>query len=130
MSCIYAIITLYYFSDKENNLSHIFNISHRLCREISFKFRTKLPHGLLVYHSVKDRPEGLNPYALYVIVEKGQLKVVHVFGKQFSVRARTLNYFFICFLKYILLYITFFLPYGNNFVMYVAVRKYNTIKLL
>lgn len=54
----------------------------RLCREISFKFRTKLPHGLLVYHSVKDRPESLHPYALYVIVEKGQLKVVHVFGKQ------------------------------------------------
>ncbi|XP_054010522.1 axotactin isoform X1 [Hylaeus anthracinus] len=54
----------------------------RLCREISFKFRTKLPHGLLVYHSVKDRPEGLDPYALYVIVEKGQLKVVHVFGKR------------------------------------------------
>ncbi|XP_020291708.1 uncharacterized protein LOC109858643 isoform X3 [Pseudomyrmex gracilis] len=54
----------------------------RLCREISFKFRTKLPHGLLVYHSVKDRPESLDPYALYVIVEKGQLKVVHVFGKQ------------------------------------------------
>ncbi|XP_008214115.1 uncharacterized protein LOC100115644 isoform X3 [Nasonia vitripennis] len=53
----------------------------RLCREISFKFRTKLPHGLLVYHSVKDRPERLDPYALYVIVEKGQLKVVHVFGK-------------------------------------------------
>ncbi|KAL0270939.1 UNVERIFIED_CONTAM: hypothetical protein PYX00_008205 [Menopon gallinae] len=53
----------------------------RLCREISFQFRTKLPHGLLVYHSIKDRPEGLNPYALYVIVEKGQLKVVHVFGK-------------------------------------------------
>ncbi|KAF7992308.1 hypothetical protein HCN44_001633 [Aphidius gifuensis] len=54
----------------------------RLCREISFQFRTKLPHGLLVYHSVKDRPESLDPYALYVIVEKGQLKVVHVFGKQ------------------------------------------------
>ncbi|XP_068984202.1 axotactin isoform X5 [Bombus flavifrons] len=54
----------------------------RLCREISFKFRTKLPHGLLVYHSVKDRPESLDPYALYVIVEKGQLKVVHVFGKR------------------------------------------------
>ncbi|XP_070161529.1 axotactin isoform X5 [Polyergus mexicanus] len=54
----------------------------RLCREISFKFRTKLPHGLLVYHSVKNRPQGLVPYALYVIVEKGQLKVVHVFGKQ------------------------------------------------
>lgn len=57
------------------------NFQLRLCREISFKFRTGLPHGLLVYHSIKDRPEGLNPYALYVIVEKGQLKVVHVFGK-------------------------------------------------
>lgn len=54
----------------------------RLCREISFQFRTKLPHGLLVYHNVKN-PTGiiLDPYALYVIVEKGQLKVVHVFGK-------------------------------------------------
>lgn len=31
---------------------------------------------------MKDRPETLDPYALYVIVEKGQLKVVHVFGKQ------------------------------------------------
>lgn len=36
-----------------------------------------------MYHSVKDRPEiRLDPYALYVIVEKGQLKVVHVFGKR------------------------------------------------
>jgi len=54
----------------------------RLCREISFQFRTRLPHGLLVYHNVKN-PEGieLDPYALYIIVEKGQLKVVHVFGK-------------------------------------------------
>lgn len=54
----------------------------RLCREISFQFRTRLPHGLLVYHNVKN-PEGieLDPYALYVIVEQGQLKVVHVFGK-------------------------------------------------
>jgi hypothetical protein len=56
-------------------------VACRLCREISFQFRTKLPHGLLVYHSVKGRPEGLDPYALYVIVEKGQLKVVHVFGE-------------------------------------------------
>lgn len=54
----------------------------RLCREISFQFRTRLPHGLLVYHNVKN-PDSINldPYALYVIVEKGQLKVVHVFGK-------------------------------------------------
>lgn len=57
-------------------------LSFRLCREISFQFRTRLPHGLLVYHNVKN-PDGieLEPYALYVIVEKGQLKVVHVFGK-------------------------------------------------
>nr|AAD29408.1 AXO [Drosophila melanogaster] len=53
----------------------------RLCREISFQFRTRLLHGLLVYHNVKN-PDRINldPYALYVIVEKGQLKVVHVFG--------------------------------------------------
>lgn len=54
----------------------------RLCREISFQFRTRLPHGLLVYHNVKNPDKiELDPYALYVIVEKGQLKVVHVFGK-------------------------------------------------
>lgn len=63
-------------------MDEIFIAICRLCREISFQFRTKLPHGLLVYHSVKDRPESLEPYALYVIVEKGQLKVVHVFGKR------------------------------------------------
>ncbi|XP_047111390.1 neurexin-4 isoform X1 [Schistocerca piceifrons] len=62
--------------------NHIPNFQLRLCRQISFQFRTRLPHGLLVYHSVKNRPEGLDPYALYVIVEKGQLKVVHVFGKE------------------------------------------------
>lgn len=54
----------------------------RLCRQISFQFRTRLPHGLLVYHNVKV-PAGvsLQPYALYVIVQQGQLKVVHVYGK-------------------------------------------------
>nr|CAH7733562.1 unnamed protein product [Callosobruchus chinensis] len=54
----------------------------RLCRQISFQFRTRLPHGLLVYHNVKV-PSGisLQPYALYVIVQQGQLKVVHVYGK-------------------------------------------------
>lgn len=74
---------IYYFSDIKKIIFYTFYLIYcRLCREISFKFRTKLPHGLLVYHSVKDRPESLDPYALYVIVEKGQLKVVHVFGKQ------------------------------------------------
>ncbi|XP_071052100.1 axotactin isoform X2 [Onthophagus taurus] len=54
----------------------------RLCREISFKFRTRLPHGLLAYHNVKV-PAGVQfqPYALYIIVQQGQLKVVHVYGK-------------------------------------------------
>ncbi|CAG9767385.1 unnamed protein product [Ceutorhynchus assimilis] len=54
----------------------------RLCRQISFQFRTRLPHGLLVYHNVKV-PKGvsLQPYALYIIVQQGQLKVVHVYGK-------------------------------------------------
>lgn len=60
----------------------LFFFNCRLCREISFQFRTRLPHGLLVYHNVKNPDRiNLNPYALYVIVEKGQLKVVHVFGK-------------------------------------------------
>ncbi|XP_018567332.1 contactin-associated protein-like 2 isoform X2 [Anoplophora glabripennis] len=54
----------------------------RLCRQISFQFRTRLPHGLLVYHNVQV-PTGvsLQPYALYIIVQQGQLKVVHVYGK-------------------------------------------------
>ncbi|KAB0796088.1 hypothetical protein PPYR_10149 [Photinus pyralis] len=54
----------------------------RLCRQISFQFRTRLPHGLLVYHNVKV-PTGvaLQPYALYIIVQQGELKVVHVYGK-------------------------------------------------
>ncbi|XP_048487493.1 contactin-associated protein-like 4 [Plutella xylostella] len=57
----------------------------RLCREISFRFRTRLPHGLLVYHNVKKNPVfKMQPYALYVIVEKGELKVVHVFGKHLT----------------------------------------------
>ncbi|CAG9818527.1 unnamed protein product [Phaedon cochleariae] len=57
----------------------------RLCRQISFQFRTRLPHGLLVYHNVKV-PAGvsLQPYALYIIVQQGQLKVVHVYGKHSS----------------------------------------------
>ncbi|XP_044268860.1 contactin-associated protein like 5-1 isoform X2 [Tribolium madens] len=57
----------------------------RLCRQISFQFRTRLPHGLLVYHNVKV-PAGvsLQPYALYIIVEQGQLKVVHVYGKHLT----------------------------------------------
>ncbi|KAI5645545.1 laminin G domain-containing protein [Phthorimaea operculella] len=56
----------------------------RLCREISFRFRTRLPHGLLVYHNVKNPVFKMPPYALYVIVEKGELKVVHVFGKHLT----------------------------------------------
>ncbi|XP_050669138.1 axotactin isoform X2 [Leptidea sinapis] len=56
----------------------------RLCREISFRFRTRLPHGLLVYHNVKNPVFKMQPYALYVIVEKGELKVVHVFGKHLT----------------------------------------------
>lgn len=64
------------------NRALIFYFHFRLCREISFQFRTRLPHGLLVYHNVKNPDKiELEPYALYVIVEKGQLKVVHVFGK-------------------------------------------------
>lgn len=68
------------FIQMDGDLIQTFQL--RLCREISFEFRTRLPHGLLVYHNVKT-PEGveLDPYALYIIVEQGQLKVVHVFGK-------------------------------------------------
>lgn len=62
-------------------MKYLFRV--RLCRQISFQFRTRLPHGLLVYHNVQGPPDGveLEPYALYVIVQQGQLKVVHVYGK-------------------------------------------------
>ncbi|XP_065333627.1 axotactin isoform X4 [Cloeon dipterum] len=53
----------------------------RLTRQLDLKFRTKLPHGILAYHGVKDRPADLPPYALYVLVERGKLKVVHVIGE-------------------------------------------------
>lgn len=38
-----------------------------------------------MYHNVKV-PAGvsLQPYALYIIVEQGQLKVVHVYGKHLT----------------------------------------------
>uniref|UniRef100_A0A1B0AZ10 Laminin G domain-containing protein n=1 Tax=Glossina palpalis gambiensis TaxID=67801 RepID=A0A1B0AZ10_9MUSC len=71
-----------YYCDVRTVDPVIFKNFYSLCREISFQFRTRLPHGLLVYHNVKNPDRiNLNPYALYVIVEKGQLKVVHVFGK-------------------------------------------------
>lgn len=59
-------------NENENNINIL--CYSRLCREISFKFRTRLPHGLLVYHNVKNPVFKMPPYALYVIVEKGELK--------------------------------------------------------
>ncbi|XP_076329886.1 axotactin isoform X3 [Tachypleus tridentatus] len=44
-------------------------------RELSFKFRTHKPHGLLVYHG------GEFPnYDLYVMLQNGRLKIIHIFG--------------------------------------------------
>jgi hypothetical protein len=60
-------------------------MSDRYSREIKLAFRTRLPRSLLAYHGVKERPEGLPPYALYVLVEKGQLKVKHVIGDNSTV---------------------------------------------
>ncbi|KAF4522763.1 hypothetical protein B566_EDAN012353, partial [Ephemera danica] len=57
---------------------------NRYSREIRLWFRTRMPHGLLAYHGVK-RPSGLPPYALFVLLQKGQLRVKHVIGENTTI---------------------------------------------
>lgn len=49
-------------------------------RSVSLEFRTRLPHALLVYHGIKDRPPQMKKYELYIMLDQGQLKVKHLFG--------------------------------------------------
>ena len=49
-------------------------------RSISLDFRTRLPHALLIYNGIKDRPAEIQSYELYIMLDQGQLKVKHLFG--------------------------------------------------
>ena len=49
-------------------------------REIIFEFRSPEAQGLLVYHTLRNPPPEEPKYELYVLLEGGELKTVHVFG--------------------------------------------------
>lgn len=49
-------------------------------RSVSLEFRTRLPHAILVYHGILDRPPQLKKYELYIMLDQGQLTVKHLFG--------------------------------------------------
>lgn len=49
-------------------------------RQISFEFRSPEAQGLLLYHTLKQPPPGEPKYELYVLLEGGVLKTIHVFG--------------------------------------------------
>lgn len=48
-------------------------------RQLSFSFRTQLAHGLLVHHGILSQPNDLG-YDLYIKLEKGQLRIIHIFN--------------------------------------------------
>ncbi|XP_021943509.1 contactin-associated protein-like 5 isoform X2 [Folsomia candida] len=49
-------------------------------RSVSLEFRTRIPHALLVYHGLRNRPDSIKKYELYVMLDQGQLKIKHKFG--------------------------------------------------
>ncbi|CAL8122090.1 unnamed protein product [Orchesella dallaii] len=49
-------------------------------RSISLEFKTRLPHALLAYHGITNRPQDINRYELYVMLDQGQVKIKHIFG--------------------------------------------------
>ncbi|XP_035227051.1 contactin-associated protein like 5-3-like, partial [Stegodyphus dumicola] len=48
-------------------------------REVTFKFRTDRPHGLLLFHGSTTDTSLFPLYELYLMLENGQLKIIHVF---------------------------------------------------
>ncbi|GAB6026571.1 hypothetical protein CHUAL_012986 [Chamberlinius hualienensis] len=56
-------------------------------RELYFRFRTQLPHGLLVHHGILIQPHQnrqLSSYDLYIKLEKGQLRIIHIFNNDIT----------------------------------------------
>ncbi|XP_067139514.1 axotactin-like isoform X3 [Centruroides vittatus] len=52
------------------------NWSFPLSKGLKFKFRTKQPSGLIMYHGMNDSTGSL-VYALYLILENAKLRVIH-----------------------------------------------------
>ena len=55
-------------------------LNKRQTREIEFEFRSPEAQGLLLYHTLRNPPPDEPKYELYVRLEGGELKTVHVFG--------------------------------------------------
>ena len=53
---------------------------YRQIREIVFDFRSTEAQGLLLYHTLRNPPADEPKYELYVLLEGGELKTIHVFG--------------------------------------------------
>jgi len=62
------------------NAEDISDFQLRQVREISFEFRSPEAQGLLLYHTLRNPPPDEPKYELYVLLEGGDLKTVHVFG--------------------------------------------------
>ena len=52
----------------------------RQVREIVFEFRSTEAQGLLLYQTLRNPPADEPKYELYVLLEGGELKTIHVFG--------------------------------------------------
>ncbi|KAK4045709.1 hypothetical protein OUZ56_033583 [Daphnia magna] len=52
----------------------------RQIREIHFEFRSPEAQGLLLYQTLRNPPPDEPKYELYVLLEGGELKTIHVFG--------------------------------------------------
>ncbi|XP_046452961.1 uncharacterized protein LOC124200702 isoform X3 [Daphnia pulex] len=52
----------------------------RQVREIIFEFRSPEAQGLLLYQALRNPPPDEPKYELYVLLEGGELKTIHVFG--------------------------------------------------
>ncbi|KAG8179803.1 hypothetical protein JTE90_025970, partial [Oedothorax gibbosus] len=51
-------------------------------REVTFKFRTDRPHGLLLFHGSTSDVQDFLLYELYVMLENGRIKIIHVFHEE------------------------------------------------
>ena len=77
-------MTFLFFELREKHvLIFILNYSLNLIRqirEIIFEFRSPEAQGLLLYQALRNPPPDEPKYELYVLLEGGELKTIHVFG--------------------------------------------------
>lgn len=62
------------------NHSYVLSSVIRQVREIIFEFRSPEAQGLLLYQTLRNPPPDEPKYELYVLLEGGELKTIHVFG--------------------------------------------------